>query len=581
MMRETIVAIRDVTFQYEAAGTPALRNIKLTLQRGDTVLLLGPSGCGKSTLLLCLNGIIPKLIPGRFSGQVTVAGLDIADHEVYELAGKLGIVFQAPEAQFSTLYVEDEVAFGLENLCQPRATIQKQVEWALQQVGLAHKIGVRLDRLSGGEQQKVALASVLAMAPEILAFDAPTANLDPASARDFWALLRRLKAELGKTMIIVEQQIDEFIDMVDRMVLMNEQGEIVEDGQPRELIEAIGAEGLSALGIWTPQIWEVTELARRQGLRMATYPLTVGEACASLAPVLNGHMPPDSHVEGHSAPVQEQRPDAVRVSGLSHTYPGHAEGVTALSNIHLQIRTGDFCAIVGQNGAGKTTLAKYLISILEPPPGTVFLCGADLADLSLADVTRRVGYVFQNPEHQFVEDTVYDELAYSLRVQGIDEETVRARALEMLDKFQLHAFAHYHPFELSLGQKRGLSVATMLIIGPDILVLDEPTLGQDKATAAALMDAMRDLNETGKTIIFITHDMRLVAEYAKSVIVMAQGSVIFQGRVAALFDRTDVMAAASLLPPPLVALVQHCSEGNLAFPGITSLRDFYRFLEVA
>ncbi len=579
MMTEPIIAIQDLTFQYEGADAPALTHVNLTLKEGETVLLLGPSGCGKSTLLLCLNGIIPKRVAGQFKGRVSVAGLDVAEHEVYEMAQRVGLVFQDPEAQFSTLYVEDEVAFGLENLRYPRDVMQNQVAWALQQVGLANKIGVRLDHLSGGEKQKVALASVLAMAPEIMVLDAPTANLDPASARDFWTLLRHLKQELGKTVIIVEQQVDEFIDMVDRLVVMDEQGGIIGDGRPREVIEALSSEMLTRYGIWIPQIWELAGEARRQGMSTTAYPLTIQEAYTSLASLFNNHVPANGAIE-NSTQVFPEQPAVVQVNGLSHTYSSSLEGTRALQNVQLQIHAGDFCAIVGQNGAGKTTLAKYITKILEPPPGTIFLNGADVVELSLSDVTHHVGYVFQNPEHQFVEDTVYDELAYSLRTRRKDEEMVRRRVLEMLERFQLRSLAHVHPFMLSQGEKRRLSVATMLIARPDVLILDEPTLGQDRATALALMEAMRDLNKQGKTIIFITHDMRLVSEYARRVIVMARGTVIYQGTVRELFDHPDIMAAASLLAPPVVALARHFREANPDFPPVTSMQEFRELLEV-
>ena len=578
-MAEPIVEIRGLSFRYEGAEAPVLRDVHLTVEAGETVLLLGPSGCGKSTLLLCLNGIIPHRIPGEFSGQVTVAGLDVLQHEVHTMAEKVGLVFQDPEAQFAMLYVEDEVAFGLENLRYPREVIVERVEAALRQVGLAHKIGQRLDRLSGGEKQKVALASVLAMEPEVLAFDAPTANLDPLSAQEFFALLRHLKEALGKTLIIVEQQVDGLIPLVDRLVLMNGAGEIIADGAPREVIATVGPDALSRYGIWTPQVWELVDFARRQGMDVPEYPLTVEEAHALLAPVLDGRVP--SEFVAEHPRMQAEGEAAIRVEGLSHTYPAYPADVVALRDVRLQIAAGDFCAIVGQNGAGKTTLAKFLTKILEPPPGSVFLNGEDVAALPLREVTRHIGYVFQNPEHQFVEDTVYDELAYSLRVRGIDEATVRERVLETLEAFQLRPLAHRHPFELSQGEKRRLSVATMLIVEPEVLILDEPTLGLDRATASALMEAMRALNARGKTVVFITHDMRLVAEYARSAVVMADGEVVFQGSVRELFQRPEVMDRAALLAPPMVALARRFREVDPTFPPLVSLQDFQRLLEVA
>jgi energy-coupling factor transport system ATP-binding protein len=579
-MTQPIIEIRNLTFQYEAADAPVLRDVSLSVEAGETVLLLGPSGCGKSTLLLCLNGIIPHRILGDFSGQVRVAGLDVAEHEVHEMAEKVGLVFQDPEAQFSMLYVEDEVAFGLENLRYPRAVIRQRIEWALQMVGLAHKLGQRLDHLSGGEKQKVALASVLAMEPEVLVFDAPTANLDPASARDFFALLRRLKEELGKTLVIVEQRVDDLIAMVDRLVLLNARGEVIGNGPPREVVEAVGSEFLDRYGIWIPQAWELVDFARQHGAAIPTYPFTTEEAYTCLVPFLDHHLPAEFSQKGWENRAAAAMPEIITVQGLSHTYPAYPTGIPALRDVRFHVQAGDFCAIVGQNGAGKTTLAKYITRILEPPPGTVFLNGEDVAGLPLHEVTRQIGYVFQNPEHQFVEDTVYDELAYSLRVRGVEERVVRERVLEMLETFQLRSLAHRHPFELSQGEKRRLSVATMLIVEPEVLILDEPTLGLDKATASILMEAMRALNEQGRTILFITHDMRLVAEYARSVAVMVAGEVIFQGAVRELFEHADVMAASALLVPPMVALSRRFREVDPAFPLLTSVREFRQLLEV-
>lgn len=579
-MSTPLVELQNVTFQYEDTDRPALRNVTMRIQPGEVVLLLGPSGSGKSTLLLTLNGIVPHRVAGRFSGQVTVAGKDVASHEVYELAEDLGLVFQDPEEQFCMLYVEDEVAFGLENLRYPREHIRKRVTWALEQVGLADKATARLDRLSGGEKQKVALASVLAMDSTVLVLDAPTANLDPASTREFWALLRRLKADLGKTLLIVEQQVDEFIDMVDRLILLNEHGRIIANGPPQTVVADIGPEALERSGIWIPQVWELADTARRHGAAITSYPVTIEDAYADLAPMFDGTSR-TVPLNGEEGIHTEQQPAILTVRGLSHTYATAPAGAHALRDVNLRIDAGDFCAIVGQNGAGKTTLAKYLTKILEPPADTVFLNGQDVAALPLRDVTRRVGYVFQNPEHQFVEDTVYDELAYSLRVRGVDEEAIRTRVLELLDRFQLRNLVHHSPFALSQGEKRRLSVATMLIVEPDLLILDEPTIGQDRATASALMGAMRHLNERGKTIIIITHDMRLVAEYARSAAVMVDGRVVFQGTVRELFDRTEVMAAASLLTPPIVALARQFRETDAAFPAITSMREFRQLLEAA
>ncbi len=581
-MDQPIISFEHVTFQYEGADVPVLNDVSFSVEAGEVVLLLGPSGSGKSTLLLCLNGIIPKRIAGQFRGQVRVAGLAVEEHEVYELAQKVGLVFQDPEAQFSMLYVEDEVAFGLENLCYPREVIRERVMWALHQVGMADKFGARLDRLSGGEKQKVALASVLAMEPDILALDAPTANLDPASAHEFWELLRRLHEGSGHTLIIVEQHIDEIIDMVDRVILLDGEGQVIGNGPPREVIESLGMAALERCEVWIPQIWELTDMARRRGAIIPAYPFTMEEASAVLGAWIrqDGFAPPEEDGGETNVLADVNRP-ILAVERLSHTYTPAFDTRPALQEVSLQIAAGDFCAIVGQNGAGKTTLAKYLTGILEPPPETVYLDGVDVATLPLAELTRRVGYVFQNPEHQFVEDTVYDELAYGLRVRGVDEATVRARVREVLTRFRLRAKAHRHPFSLSQGEKRLLSVAAMLILDPAVLILDEPTLGLDRGTALALMTELQERNTQGTTILFITHDMHLVTEYARSVAVMSEGTVVFQGPVEALFQQPEVLATAALREPPVVALARQLRVTCPTLPTIRSVRDFRRLWEAA
>ena len=565
-----IVVVEGLTFTYEGAARPVLQGISFRVRRGEAVLILGPSGSGKSTLLLALNGIVPQRLPGEFSGRVVVDGLDTQEHEVPRLAEKVGLVFQDPEAQFCTLYVEDEVAFGLENLCTPRNEMRERVAWALAQVGLVDKAAARLDRLSGGEKQKVSLAAALAMDPPILALDTPTANLDPASAREFWRLLARLKAELGKTLIIVEQQVDDLISLVDRVVLLDAEGRVVDVGTPREIGQRHPVRRLTGMGIWVPQVWEAlaaTRVTAADGL-----PLTVEEAASLVVRSLDARTPPAG-----ARPTPAKKAPLLTVRGLTYTYPTGTR--PAVDDVHLTIGRGEFCAVVGTNAAGKTTLAKCLTKILPPPPGTVFLDGKDVHDLPLAEVTRRVGYVFQNPEHQFVADTVFDELAFGLRVRGVPEPEVQERVEAMLTQMRLHDRARAHPFSLSQGEKRRLSVATALIVEPEVLILDEPTLGQDRETALTLMEEMRRLHATSRTVVFITHDMRLVAEYAQTMVLMHRGRVIFQGSTEEAFRQPDLMARASLVAPPLVDLAHRVRAQRPDWPLLTSVRAWREALE--
>jgi energy-coupling factor transport system ATP-binding protein len=461
------------------------------------------------------------------------------------------------------------VAFGLENLRYPRPVMRQKVGQALLMVGLAHKEEARLDQLSGGEKQKVALASVLAMDPQLLVFDAPTTNLDPVAAHDFYALLGRLKQETGKSMLIVEQQLDEVMTLTDRLLLLDPNGRLVGNGSITTVLAHLPPAVLARYGIWTPQVWELAEAARQQGVPISTYPLTVAEAHRQLQPFLNGGASPSSFpaaVSDRRAELPQEQETVLKVNDLSYTYPG--AGLPALRQVNLRLQAGDFCAMVGQNGAGKTTLVKTVTKILPPPADTVFLGGEDAARVPLDEVARRVGYVFQNPEHQFVAGTVFDEVAYSLRLQGVHEAVVRTEVERMMAHYRLGDVAKAHPFSLSQGQKRLLSIAAVLITGPDVLILDEPTLGLDRTAAVTVMESLRQLNQEGTTILFISHDMRLTADYAHSVIVMAAGAVIYQGAPRALFARPEVMAQAALIAPPVVRLGwqirQHKPERPLA-----------------
>ncbi|MDQ7029281.1 MAG: ABC transporter ATP-binding protein [Ardenticatenia bacterium] len=545
-----------VTFTYDGATAPALQDLRLDVSADEFVLVLGPAGSGKSTLLRCLNGLIPHRIPGKLRGRVTVAGRDVAHHDVYQMAELVGLVFQDPEAQFVMLYVEDEVAFGLENLCYPRSVMWPRVRQALEQVGLTHKLGARLDRLSGGEKQKVALASVLAMHPRVLALDAPTAHLDPKSAHEFWGLMRRLRATGGRTIIAVEHRVDELLDVADRLVVLDHGGQVVLDMPPRHVGLQANVATLRALGVWVPQVWELAAVLGVDDPAPATLDELFEAAHLRLAAI-------SPSPEASPGRTDSGTPPLVRARKLSYTYP---DGTQALHDITLDVQEGDFCALVGRNGAGKTTLARLMAGVLVPPPGTLFLAGRDLAGLSPREIAAHVGYVFQNPEHQFVATTLFDELAYSLRVRGVEEATVRRRVFEFLERFGLDDHMAAHPFELSRSQQRLLSVAAVLIAEPRLLILDEPTLALDRTSATALMDHLRTLNQNGTTILLITHDMQLVAEYVRTAVVMARGDVLFHGPVHQLFGRPDVLEAAALRPPLAVALSLRARAWNAHFP---------------
>lgn len=576
MTEDTIIDVKNLSFWYMDSSRPALNNVNLKINAGETTLILGPSGCGKSTLALCLNGIIPHRIQGRMEGEVIVDGMNTKERPLHELTQKVGIVFQDPETQFCTLYVEDEVAFGPENLCFPREEIDKRVSESLKKVHLLKYRKTRLDRLSGGEKQRVALASMLAMNPKIMIFDEPTSNLDPASTVEVFSMIREMSEDPEKTIILIEHKVDEIIDIVDKMIVMNSEGKVVDIGPPRKIIGKI-LERVEELGIWLPQISKLAAMIshRFEGVRRGKIPLTIEEGIEFLETLDVIHK-----LRGKKRREERRILDgeeAISVKDLSFTYP---DGTTALKGISLKVAKGDFLALVGGNGSGKTTLALCMIGAFRIPKGKVFLNGRDITSMTRYEIAKEVGYVFQYPEHQFVENKVYDEVAFSLRVRRVGEEEVRERVMNILRVFSLERYIEANPFSLSQGEKRRLSVATMLVVEPDILILDEPTFGQDERNSRYIMQLLRKLNEQGKTIIMITHDMKLVAKYAKSVAVMLDGKIIYEGTVDELFENPQIMERAKLLRPPLIQLSIKIRDKYPDFPIIKYPEMIYEVMNL-
>jgi energy-coupling factor transport system ATP-binding protein len=552
------ISVEGLTFRYAGRKRPALRDVTFDVAEGEVVLVLGPSGCGKSTLALCLNGMIPHVVAGELAGSVRIHGQPLGGRPLADTVRQVGIVFQDPEAQLCMLRVGEEIAFGLENLAVPAAEMPRRIQRALELTGLQCSASSRVDWLSGGNKQRLALACVLAMEPSVLIFDEPTANLDPSGAQAVFATLARLKAEGRHTIVVVEHRLDQLMHLIDRTLVFGPDGALLDDGEPHQVLER-QAEALDAFGIWKPQVTEVVEGLRRRGAFVGSYPITVGEAEVALANLSGDNVkrgttsPLDPLVQPHIGEA------AVSIRGLSAAY---GRGPRVLEDVHLEVSRGDILALVGPNGSGKSTLAHHLIATLRAPRHTVFVEDRDIRDMPDADLAQMVGYVFQNPEHQFVAHTVFDELAYGPRLRGWPEVRVKARVDAMLSDFGLSGLAPANPFKLSHGEKRRLSVATMLILEQRVLVLDEPTFGQDRRHARGLLDKFQALNETGTTLMIITHDMRLVAENANRVAVLDAGRVLARSGVDELFADEALLEKAHLEVPPIRALSQRLFGGS-------------------
>jgi energy-coupling factor transporter ATP-binding protein EcfA2 len=559
-----IVDLNDITYTYEGEATPVINGVSLRVEPGEFVLILGPSGCGKSTLLNVLNGTIPHTLRGELGGHAVVCGKNVPDTKVTNFATEVGMVFQDPEAQIINTRVRDEVCFGLENLCRPADEIMARQAEALAYVGLPDAGDLSIFDMSGGQKQRVSIAAVLAARPRLLVLDEPTANLDPAGMAEVFAVLHRLNREFNTTIVMVEHRVDELADRVSRVIMMD-RGTVVFDGQPRAAF-ARRREGHSeeaetiAASAWFPQVSEFAlELAGAAGVALTpdVMPLNVTEAVAFAQGVMAER--PAQASAGPAVPRQAAAGEKLlSIRDLSF---GYVREKPILKNISLELETGGIVALLGQNGSGKTTLARALMGINPVERGTVYLGERDISDLGPREISAEIGYVFQNPDHQFVTDQIDEEVGYGLKVRGYADDFIAQRVDEVLGIVDLARYRHRSPFNLSLGERRRLSVATMLVLEPRLLVLDEPTIGQDHERAQHLMRLMDRLRERyGTTILMITHDVRLVAEWADRAIALRGGEIAFDGTPQALFAQAELLRESALLPPPIFEVSRALSK---------------------
>ena len=478
-----ILELNDVTYTYEGERLPVWKSLSCAFYEGKIHAISGPSGCGKSSILYLIDGLIPHMYEGTLEGKVFFRGKDITDTLPRYRCEEIGFVMQNPESQFCTFTVEEELAFGMENLGLPVEEMEMRIKEALEFVGMQGYEEVDLDTLSGGQKQKIAIASVLVTKPSVLLLDEPTANLDPESRKQIFQLIIRISREENITIIIVEHNISEIIDEVDRFLALDKDGNIVfdcEGGSPEE-------KAWRQKNEYDPSV-------------------TVKKAFS-----------------GEEAPI-------VEVKNLEFAYPvpgkKRVKGKQIIKDLNLKIFKGDFAAIIGENGVGKSTLMKLLFKVNKPDNGEITVFGKNLKAYKTKDLYRQMGLVFQNPENQFITNTVFDEMMFSLKKVNISEEEKETRVQKMLEQFHLEQEKEKSPFALSQGQKRRLSVASMLLTQQKILFLDEPTYGQDFENRQELMKDMQELIEKGITIVMITHDLSLVKQYANRVIKIENGTVV-------------------------------------------------------
>jgi energy-coupling factor transport system ATP-binding protein len=538
------VNVEAVTFTYHGAEKPALKRVSFVQSAGEMIGVMGASGAGKSTLAKCLNRIVPEFEDGDFAGAILIGGERLKHLRVCEVAPKVGMVFQDFESQLFSTNVAHEVAFAMEQVGMERADMNRRIMPALEAVGLAGFEHRDPMSLSGGEKQRLAIASVLALRPRVIVLDEPTTDLDPEGRAEVFALIRKLR-EQGLSLIVVEHESEE-LRGADRIIVLRE-GEIVADDSPRAVFARTAL--LEECGVRPPGLGHALRLlgidAEAESVEQAYRAIV--EAYPRLA--ITGK---DAGASGNAAAVESQQSAAalVEVENVSFSY----SGPRVLDAIDLRVEAGDFLAIVGQNGSGKTTLAKQIVGLLHPAAGRVMLSGKDRSGMRPAESAREVAYVFQNPDHQIFAATVEEEIAFGPRNFGLGDDEIKRRCEEVLIAVGLQDVRQSDPFLLSKGERQRIAVASVLVLRPRMLILDEPTTGLDHREQLRMMALVRDLNRAGIAIVIITHTPWLVAEYARRVVLMRKGAKIFDGGVREFFMNDALLRSSSFRPPEITEL---------------------------
>jgi energy-coupling factor transporter ATP-binding protein EcfA2 len=508
------LVVEGLTFRYRARPEPALQEVSLTLERGELLLVAGASGCGKTTLIRCINGLIPRTYKGDLEGRVILQGQNVAEFPLSRISQIVGTVLQDPERQILGARVSAEVAFGLENLGLPRQEIQQRVDEALDHLGISHMRDRETFLLSGGEKQKVALAGVLAMHPSILLLDEPLASLDPASAQEALALFRRL-ADEGMSILLVEHRVEDAMSTRPNRVLYMQEGRTIYYGPPDGMMEMVD--------------YREVKLPA---------PIVIQRAASGPPPVFKPAIQPDG------------REPLVTFEDVSFAYA--EDGPTVIRDVSLTIRRGDVIGLLGPNGAGKTTLVKHAIGLLKPCQGRVLVEGSETTELSVAQVARTLGYVFQSPSHMLFAPTVEEELAFGPKNLGYGQEAIAEGVARAIDIVNLTGQEKYPPLALSFGQQKRVSIAAILAMGSKILAMDEPTAGQDYWNYMAFMDAILQMPGF-EAVLFITHDLDLAICYAGRVILMYEGQIAADGPPAEVLTDPDLLCRCHLVPTSLLA----------------------------
>lgn len=537
------ISFNQFTFQYDAQAEATLKDISFDIAKGEKVLILGPSGSGKSTLAQCLNGIIPNIHKGQAQGQVRIDGQDIFKQSIYDKSQLVSTVLQDPDGQFIGLTVAEDLAFALENDCADQSEMKDKVALWAERLDLTSLLNHRPQDLSGGQKQRVSLAGVLIDESPILLFDEPLANLDPKSGQETIDLIDKIHKEVGATTIIIEHRLEDVLYRpVDRILLVND-GELLFNGSPDELLSSTL---LLENGIREPLYVTV--------LRQLGFDTRSAQNLSQLDALdLSDLALPDRVLKDK----RDSSSDSIlKVEGLSVSY---GDNPAIIEDLSFSLKKGERLAIVGKNGAGKSTLAKALCGFV-PSQGKLTYKGQDISQDSIAERSERIGFVLQNPNQMISQTMIFDEVALGLRLRGIEEAEVEERVHEVLKTCGLYSFRKWPISALSFGQKKRVTIASILVLKPEIIILDEPTAGQDYKTYTDIMNFLDSLQKQGHTIVMITHDMQLMLEYSDRCLVVVEGKIIADDNPVTILNQKDLLESANLKQTSLYTLGQKLSS---------------------
>ena len=560
--RKPIISFRNFSFQYRAQKRPTLTDINLEIYPGERVLIAGPSGSGKSTLAGCINGLNPFSNPGACTGTLTVDGVDAPHSSLFELSAHVGTVLQDPDGQFIGLTVGEDIAFALENSCTPQDEMHAITRHAAELVGIENHLGYAPHELSGGQKQRVSLAGVMVDQVRILLFDEPLANLDPAAGKQAIELIDEIQKKTDTTVLIIEHRLEDVLwRNVDRIVLVNG-GTILADLRPDELLSG---SLLAENGIREPLY--VT------ALRYAGVDITPDKHPAHVDSLVLDDTDTQKLRDWFTArprpAAQPEREPLLEVKGLSF---GYQKGQQTLRDVSFSIGKGEMVSIVGRNGAGKSTLSKLICGFETPDAGEIFLNGKPLAEENIRRRAQHIGYVMQNPNQMISKTMIYDEVALGLQRSGLTEEQIREKVEATLRVCGLYPFRNWPISALSFGQKKRVTIASVLVLDPELILLDEPTAGQDFRHYTDIMEFLRGLNARGVTVVMITHDMHLMLEYTRRALVFCDGRLIADRTAAAVLCDPALVEQAALKETSLYTLANRC--------GIAPAQEFVeRFIE--